>query len=139
MAPAQVNSKNENEILNRVYRISEKMIKFKFKVGDYVRISKVKRLFKKGYTPNWSFETFKIKNRFQKFPPVYTIEDKEGEEIEGKFYEEELQKVQTEFNDLFVIEKIIKTRKTKGVLNYFVKFKNFPNSYNQWVSNLITL
>ena len=26
----------------------------KFKVGDYVRISKYKNIFAKGYTPNWS-------------------------------------------------------------------------------------
>jgi len=50
-----------------------------------------------------------------------------------------MQKVETGFNDLFIIEKVIKTRKIKGVLNYFVKFKNFPRSYNKWVSDLITL
>ena len=33
----------------------------KFKVGDYVRISKYKSLFAKGYTPNWSEEVFVIK------------------------------------------------------------------------------
>ena len=37
----------------------------KFKVGDHVRISKYKKIFAKGYTPNWSEEVFvisKIKN-----------------------------------------------------------------------------
>ena len=37
----------------------------KFKVGDYVRISKYKNIFAKGYSPNWSEEIFvinKIKN-----------------------------------------------------------------------------
>ena len=37
----------------------------KFKVGDYVRISKHKNIFAKGYMPNWSEEIFiicKIKN-----------------------------------------------------------------------------
>ena len=33
----------------------------KFKVGDYVRISKYKNIFAKGYTPNWSEEVFVIK------------------------------------------------------------------------------
>ena len=33
----------------------------KFKVGDYVRISKYKNIFAKGYTPNWSEEMFMIK------------------------------------------------------------------------------
>ena len=32
----------------------------KFKVGDYVRISKYKNIFAKGYTPNWSEEVFVI-------------------------------------------------------------------------------
>ena len=37
----------------------------KFKVGDYVRISRYKNIFAKGYAPNWSEEVFvisKIKN-----------------------------------------------------------------------------
>ena len=33
----------------------------KFKVGDYVRISKYKNIFSKGYIPNWSEEVFVIK------------------------------------------------------------------------------
>ena len=33
----------------------------KFKVGDHVRISKYKKFFAKGYTPNWSEEIFMIK------------------------------------------------------------------------------
>ena len=34
----------------------------KFKVGDYVRISKYRNIFAKGYMPNWSEEVF-IKNK----------------------------------------------------------------------------
>jgi len=49
MAPAKVNSTNENEILNKVFRINNNKVKFKFKVGDRVRINKVKRTFEKGY------------------------------------------------------------------------------------------
>ena len=33
----------------------------KLKVGDHVRISKYKKVFAKGYTPNWSEESFVIK------------------------------------------------------------------------------
>ena len=32
----------------------------KFKVGDYVRISKYKNIFAKGYTSNWSDEIFVV-------------------------------------------------------------------------------
>ena len=34
----------------------------KFKVGDHVRISKLKNIFARGYTPNWSEEIFVVKN-----------------------------------------------------------------------------
>ena len=33
----------------------------KFKVSDHVRISKYKKIFAKGYAPNWSEEAFVIK------------------------------------------------------------------------------
>ena len=33
----------------------------KFKVGDYVRISKYKNIFDKEYTPNWSEEIFVVR------------------------------------------------------------------------------
>ena len=45
----------------------------KFKVGDYVRISKRKNIFAKGYTPNWSDKVFvvsKIKNLKTQFRGV---------------------------------------------------------------------
>ena len=38
----------------------------KFKVGDYVRISKYKNIFAKSYTPNWSEEVFII-NKIKKY------------------------------------------------------------------------
>ena len=34
----------------------------KFKIGDYIRISKYKNIFAKGYTPNWSEEVFVVNN-----------------------------------------------------------------------------
>ena len=33
----------------------------KFNVGDHVSISKFKNIFSKGYTPNWSEESFIVK------------------------------------------------------------------------------
>ena len=63
----------------------------KFEVDDYVRISKYKNIFAKEYMPNWSEEVFisKIKNIV---PWTYAINDVNGKEIIGTFYEKELQK-----------------------------------------------
>ena len=82
----------------------------KFKVGDHVRLSKYKNIFPKGYTPNWSEEVFLIKKVKNTVPWTYVINDLNGEEIIGTFYEKELQKTnQQEFR----IEKVIKRKGNK--------------------------
>ena len=65
----------------------------KFKVGDHVRISKYKNIFAKGYTPNWSEEIFVIKKVKNTVPWTYVINNLNGDEITGAFYEKELQKM----------------------------------------------
>ena len=59
----------------------------KFKVGDYVRISKYKNIFAKGYTQNWSEEVFVVSKIKNTVPWTYVISDLNGEEITGSFYE----------------------------------------------------
>ena len=98
----------------------------KFKVGDYVRISKYKNIFAKGYMPNWSEEVFissKIKNTV---PWTYVINDLNGEEIIGTFYEKELQKTNKKE---FRIEKVLKKKGDKS----YVKWKGYDNSFNGWI------
>ena len=75
--------------------------------GDHVRVSKYKNIFAKGYTPNCSEEIFVIKKIKNTVPWTYLINDLNGEEIIGTFYEKELQKIdQKEFR----IEKVMKKR-----------------------------
>ena len=82
----------------------------KFKIGDHVRISKYKIFFAKGYLPNWSEEVFVIKKVKNLVPWTYVINDLNGEEIVGTFYEKELQKTnQQEFR----IENVIKRKGDK--------------------------
>ena len=98
----------------------------KFKVGDRVRISKYKNIFAKGYTPNWSEEVFVIKKVKNTVPWTYVINDLNGEEIMGIFYEKELQKTSREE---FRIEKVIKRKGDK----MYVKWKGYDNSFNSWI------
>ena len=86
----------------------------KFKVDDNVRISKYTNIFAKGYTPNWSEEVFVISKIKNTVPWIYVINDLNGEEIIGTFYEKELQKTnQKEFR----IEKVIKRKGDKLYVN----------------------
>ena len=64
----------------------------KFKVGDHVRISKYKNIFAKGYMSNWSEKIFIIKKIKNTVPWTHVINDFNGEEAIGTFYENELQK-----------------------------------------------
>ena len=71
----------------------------KFIVGYQVRISKCKNIFAKGYMPNRSEEIFIIKKIKNTVTWTYVLNDVNGEEIIGTFYENELQKTkQNEFS-----------------------------------------
>ena len=97
-----------------------------FKVGDHVKISKYKNIFDKGYIPNWSEEVFVVSKIKNTVPWTYVINDLNGEEIIGTFYEKELQKTnQNEFR----IEKVIKRKGNK----LYVKWKGYDNSFNSWI------
>ena len=69
----------------------------KFKVGDHARISKHKNIFAKACTPNWSEEIFVISKIKNTVPWTYVINDLNGEEITGRFYEKELQKTSQKY------------------------------------------
>ena len=90
----------------------------KVKVGDHVRISKYKNIFAKGYTTNWSEEVFVISKIENIVPWTYVINDLNGEEIIGTFYEKELQKTNQQ---TFRIEKVIKKKGDK----LYVKWKDY--------------
>ena len=78
----------------------------KFSIGDKVRVSKYKRrVFDKGYTPNWTEEVFTVDKILFTKPVTYRIIDLLGEEIEGSFYEKELQKAKQQ---TFRIEKVVR-------------------------------
>ena len=77
------------------------------KIGDYVIISKYRNIFTNGYVPNWSEEAFVIKKLKNTITWRYVINDLNGEEIPGMFYENELQKLN---HKEFRIEKVIKKK-----------------------------
>ena len=64
-----------------------------FKIGDRVRILKNDLPFRKGYKPQFTREVFEIVAIATKKPPTYTIKDEQGEVIQGKFYQKELNKI----------------------------------------------
>ena len=122
--------KNELTVWRNLYpdRLKIRDLTPKFSVGDEVRITKKKKVFEKGYTTRWTEEIFTI-TRIQNTNPItYKIADLKGEEIDGTFYEPELQKTEQQ---VFRIEKVIEKGKNKSL----VKWKGYSDKFNSWVDN----
>ena len=115
MKPIDVKSNSYAE-----YNVDSNVKDPKFQVDDHVRISKYKNIFAKRYVPNWSEEVFLISKIKKTVPWTYVINDLNGEEIVGTFYENELQKSNQEE---FRIEKVIKRKGNK----LYVKWKGYDN------------
>jgi hypothetical protein len=126
---AASDKKNESIVFMNLYGSDPaEQMKSKFAVGDKVRITKKKKKFEKGYTPRWTEELFTISKIQYTDPITYKITDMNGEEIQGTFYEQELQKTSQE---IFRIEKIIRKRGNKSL----VKWYGYPESFNSWIDN----
>ena len=135
MAPIQVTKKNEAKVWDILYsEDKQKRVRYKFAVGDRVRISKVKRKFEKSYLPNFTAEIFTIYKRMTPRVPVYKLKDDAGEILERTFYEPELQKI-VKNDDVYRVEKIMRKRKRNGAVEYLVKWKGYEDpKFNSWVS-----
>ena len=76
--------------------------------------------------PNWSEVVFIISKIKNTVPWTYVINDLNGEEIIGTFYEKELQKTN---HQEFRIEKKLKRKGNK----LYVKWKGYGSSFNSWI------
>ena len=94
MTPVKASrEENENRVWRNVYpEFGGKTLTPKFSIGDNVRITKKKNLFEKGYTQRWTEEVFRISKIQLTIAVTYKITDYNEEEIQGSFYEPELQK-----------------------------------------------
>lgn len=134
MAPSEVDAHNESIVRRRLYPPQTSILGWRYKVGQTVRMKQTKRVFKKGYEPSWTEEIFTIASLYPSDPPTYILKDLAGEEIKGKFYEQEIQPVT--HSDTFIVERVLKTRRRGRHTEYFVKWRNYPDKFNSWVDNI---
>ena len=86
----------------------------KFQVGDFVRVPDKRNIYSKGYTTNWNRELFKIHNINKTNPVTYTLNDENGDIIQGKYYEQELLRSIFDFDS---------NNKTLESMNIFHRFE----------------
>lgn len=136
VAPEGVTPANEEKVRARLFPPQKRPTKFKYPMGQSVRISKTRRTFHKGYLPSWTEELFRIVQRVPSKPVTYKIADAAGETLKGSFYEQELQPVD-KTDDVYKVEKVLKTRKRGNKKEYFVKWLGYPDKFNSWVTELL--
>jgi Integrase core domain len=124
--PANTKQVWQNLYGKRVRHIPPSRIRFKYKLGDYVRISEERDVFRKGYKQGWSREVYRIVKCSPRDPVVYKLEDLGGEPVIGSFYEPELQKVPKP-SEQEIQEALRNRRNNKRGIEYFVKFKGYPD------------
>jgi len=136
MTPVEA-SKPENAVpvFNNINRKPEEKKKKNalFKVGDQVRISKVKQTFEKGYKSNFSYEVYTIADVLPTDPITYKIKDWGGDPIEGSFYAAELLK--TKVPDYYEVEKILDTRKVGKKKQSLVKWYGWDKKFSMWIDD----
>jgi len=120
MAPVEVGPHNEDQVKARLYPLKPKSYRWKHRVGDKVRIAMQRQPFCKGYLRDWSEKIFEIASQLPTSPVMYEVKDLDGELIKGRFYEPELQKLLKSDSERFTIDRILKTRKRNGKIEYLV-------------------
>ena len=87
MKPSEVTKAKKARVWDTLYGNDvEKRVRFKFQVGDRVRISKVTRMFEKAYLLIW-------RKKFLLYTGEWLVKYPLGEIIDGTSYEPELQKI----------------------------------------------
>ena len=116
MASGSVNVKNECLVRQKLFYQHPEKPKWRFDIGQQVRISQQKHAFKKSYLPGWLEEIIIISTKFFTILVTYTIKDLADTEIKGQFYKSELQLIIKE-DHVYDVEKVIKMRRQNGKQN----------------------
>lgn len=132
MQPRLVTHENEHIVFKKLYGYKNKreflIANMKEpkdnKEGDTVRLKYKMGPFDKGYFPNWTDKTYKIKRRTA--GGLFHLEGQKR-----RYYDKEIQKIDSD--PLYRIDQLIKVRMKKGKEEYYVSWLNYPPEYNSWI------
>lgn len=141
--PSQVDTNNAREVFWFQYwpKKSKHVPKksrektFTLTVGDYVRLTHLRKTFMREYDETYTGEVFKITHRFRRQGmQMYRVADLSDEQLSGTFYLTELEKVNVVEDHIWKVAKVIKTRKRRGQeREMLVRWLYFPEKFDSWV------
>ena len=132
MSPRQAEKKKNKKKVKKAHdkkkkSMNKKRQKPRFKIGDKVRLSRIKNRMTRGYDVTYNYEIFEIYKIDTNLPiPRYYVKQPESDEkIKGCFYGNEIVMVRQHKYKII----ILKERKKRGKKEYFVKWKGYPGDY----------
>ncbi|KAL3122980.1 hypothetical protein niasHT_008362 [Heterodera trifolii] len=136
MRPIDVGFSNAQRVWKRLYGghgVTQKRRPPRFRKDDFVRMSRDKGQFEKGYLPNYGDEILEVDEVLKGVRPIrYKLRDEHGEKFKGSFYEQELGRVRKDAETSYRIEKVYRKRKrADGSTEMLVKFIGYPE--REWV------
>lgn len=138
LSPSEITKENEADVWAFLYLKRRKMkktpLRYKFKLGDMVRLSYLKHPFRRTHQQQYTTEVFKIKSRLIKQGvPLYKVIDLNDEPITGYVDEHEMIRVEKNADSLWFIEKVLKKKKVGKKIQYFVQWEGFGKAFQSWV------
>lgn len=108
------------------------------KVGDYVRLSRIRGIFEKESNEQgaWTEEVFKIVQiKTHDNQTMYQLVDTKNNKLDGLAYRDEIQVIDYNPGGLFVVENVLRKRRIGGKLQYLVKWRGYPHQFNSYVDS----
>ena len=139
MTPTEAQSADKYKLWKKQYdsesKNTVKKVRYRYNLGDRVRISYLKGTFDREYSEKWSTEIYTvIERKMNQNYPMYKLKDYANDIVEGYFYEHELQPAFIDDNTILKIEKVIKRRRKGNKNEVLVKWKGWPKKYNSWIN-----
>jgi len=136
--PASITKDNQQEVYEKLYLPQQlieerKIVKYKYKVGDYVHLSMARRSFHKGYKDTFTQEIFVISRQIRSHPPRYKVKDLMDEKLEGSCYEHELQAAEYSDDTVFPIDKVLYYTTKNKVRMAKVRWQGYPAKFDSLI------
>ena len=107
---------------------------YKYNINDGVRIFDTRLPLQKEYDENASVRIYYISNRYKHGTAhIYSLKDDNNNMLPGRFTPDQLTKVITTDQTEYRIQRILKSKRTAGILYHFIDWLGYPAKYRSWV------